>query len=132
MSLFDKIQGRLKQEASTPSLARVKYQDIYFASSLNNRDVPANAPPRARLTLSTLSENETVDLAQEVFPRAHVRRYNVVPSGCVYQDCPAAGYWDGHGKEAWCFYEAVFMGKATKPQLARDRQISCPRRENDG
>jgi hypothetical protein len=44
------------------------------------------------------------------------------------ETCKAAGYWEGHGPELWCFYEAVFLGRSAPAQLAKDRENSCPLR----
>jgi hypothetical protein len=48
------------------------------------------------------------------------------PGEC--EKCPACGYWDkpmsGPGK--YCFYEAYFLGKSVKAQLADKRQEECP------
>ncbi len=42
------------------------------------------------------------------------------------ETCRAAGYWEGHGPDQWCFYEAVFLGRSAPVLLAKDRQDSCP------
>ena len=42
--------------------------------------------------------------------------------------CQAAGYWEGHGPELWCFYETVFLGRSAPAQLAKDRKNGCPLR----
>lgn len=93
---------------------------------------PDSATPAQATVSTSLSEPAVIALIQEVFPGAYVQHYRVVPSDCVYRNCPAAGYWEGHGNEASCFYEAVFLGRAAKPQLARDRQRDCPRKDDDG
>jgi hypothetical protein len=44
------------------------------------------------------------------------------------ETCRAAGYWEGHGPDLWCFYEAVFLGRSAPVHLAKNRQKSCPLR----
>jgi hypothetical protein len=127
-SLSGKVQAHLKGKAETTELARVKYQDICFAPPLNKDPGIANSPTRARVPLSPPpTEEEVIEWIGGVSPGASVQHCPVVPSACVHRGCPAAGYWEGHGSEAWCFYEAVFLGKAAKAQLARERAGNCPR-----
>lgn len=128
MRTFEELFARFqKQKTSETSDARTRRKRFVKPTS-PPLDVhpPHSSLARAQVTNVTLSENETINLAQEVFPGAGVLHYHVVPSECVHRDCAAAGYWEGHGNEAWCFYEAVFLGRATKPQLARERRKGCP------
>jgi hypothetical protein len=47
-----------------------------------------------------------------------------LPGDCA--NCPAQDYWEGHGPEPFCFYEAYFIGKAAPAQLAEERSKDCP------
>jgi hypothetical protein len=51
------------------------------------------------------------------------------PGDC--EKCPAHGFWDGHGPDPFCFYEATFLGKSAKAQLAKTRQNNCPLSKGD-
>jgi hypothetical protein len=51
------------------------------------------------------------------------------PGNC--ETCRAAGYWEGHGLDLWCFYEAVFLGRSAPAILTKDRHERCPLKNYD-
>jgi hypothetical protein len=52
------------------------------------------------------------------------------PGQC--HNCPAAGHWDGYSRwrmapGRYCFYSAIFEGKAARPVLAAWATNACPK-----
>ena len=46
--------------------------------------------------------------------------------GC--DSCPACGHWDGYGRMGpgrYCFFSAVFKGKAARPVPIAEAQKAC-------
>lgn len=62
--------------------------------------------------------------AIEFLKRQYANYFGRDPGKC--ETCLAAGYWDGHGPDLWCFYEAAFLPKSAPAQLAKDRRKDCP------
>ena len=41
------------------------------------------------------------------------------PGDC--ERCTACGFWDGHGSEPFCLFEAYFLGRKAPAQLVKDK-----------
>lgn len=86
-------------------------------------------------------ENESVNLSSSIDVRVPpappvgslARASNILNKlpGC--DSCPACGYWDGYGRMCpgrYCFFSAVFKGKAARPVPIAEAQKACAKQDD--
>ena len=114
MSLFEELYAKYKkeqdEEKNVPFVTCIREVKNTNALDLSSSNISAISTMRAQETDGTLLLDPQ-------------------PGECDL--CPACGYWDkpmsGPGK--YCFYEAYFLAKPAKAQLAKTRQEDCPLNE---
>lgn len=126
--LTDSLQGKREKGYWMGELAEKAIRLMGLGAKKSNQEDAENNQAVTPLPCSKVGDSlhhPTASLNGEVVDRIQPSLSSDRQSGRC-ETCRAAGYWEGHGPDLWCFYEAVFLGRSALTQLAKNRQKSCP------
>ncbi len=85
-------------------------------------DQLAYKAPRGALSedlISLLRAHKT-----ELLSLLAIEKGEVAPGDC--ESCPGGGFWDWKGAGMWCFHDAYFLGKSSRPTQCDITKRDCP------